>query len=278
MKKIIFTSFLFLLHLHSNAQFNFSVGKTFYALKAPGFQTFFRTYDSAFVADIKTPFKSDFPTATGWSIKGGYVINKHDDGGVGFFYNSVTGVNVLKTKNEAVFLNDESRKTELHILDWNTDVALGVGGDNFHIAIIGSFLGHFNKLFCSYVYHDGSESFGPEKTLNGIFTANRLMAGYGAEVGVGIKYVQLVFKMQKIYKPFNKDGSTYLSFYSDLAGYKADAGSNGASSYPTEFIPANYGQFLADQLTSEINNNIIYISDRGWQYGLSLMFIIPGKD
>ncbi len=277
MKKIISILLLIAFNFESNAQVNFSIGKTFYPLTAPGFQTFFTTYNNELAADIKTPFKYEFPTATGWSIKGGYLLNKHDDG-AGFYYNTTTGVNILKTKNEAVFTNGESRKTVLHMNEWITDVSLGVGGENFHFAINGTIQLRFNKLFCSYVYHDGSESFGPEKNLNGIFSANRLMGGFGAEAGFGIKYLQVVFKAAKIYKPFEKDGSTYLSYYSDLAGYKADAGLTGNSSYPAEYMPADYHSFLTDQLTSESSNNFVYINDHGWQFGLSLMFIIPTND
>lgn len=277
MKKIIFSAFFFLLFLNVEAQINFSIGKTFYPLSAPGFQTFFSSYNAELASNIVTPFKTDFPSATGWSMKGGFLINPHETG-AGFYYNTTSGMNILKTKNEVVFTNGESRKTELHINEWNTDVSIGAGGDNFHIAINGSILLRFNKLFSSFVYHDGSESFGPEKNLNGIFSANRLMGGFGAEAGFGIKYLQIVFKAARIYKPFEKDGSTYLGYYSDLAGYKVDAGLTGNSSYPAEYMPADYHQFLTDQLTSESNNNFVYINDYGWQFGLSLMFIISTKD
>ena len=194
------------------------------------------------------------------------------------YYNSTTGVNRFKTSNEVEFLNGEKRKIELRVRDWSTDVSLGVGGDNFHIALNGSILLRDNKLFSSYIFKDGSESFGTEHNLNGVFSASRLCAGYGAEVGFGIKYLQLVFRVSKIYKPFEKDGSTYLNYYSDLSEYKSNAGLNGNSSYPAEYMPADYNQFLADQLTSESNNNFVYINDRGWQFGLSLMFLIPTND
>ncbi len=276
MKKIISLILLVSICFELNAQVNFSIGKTIYPLHAPGFATFFNSYNAELASSIKTPFKADFPSANGWSIKGGYLIMRDDD--AGFYYNTTSGVNLLRTKNEAFFANGESRKTVLHMNEWITDVSLGVGGNNFHIAVNGTIQLRFNKVFCSYVYHDGTESFGPEKNLNGIFSANRLMGGYGGEVGFGIKYVQVVFKAAKIYKPFNKDGSTYLNYYSDLAGYKADAALLVNSSWPTEYLPADYHQFVADQLTSESNNNLIYINDYGWQFGLSLMFIIPKKD
>lgn len=258
------------------AQVNFSIGKSFYPLTAPGFETFFQTYNASFT-DLKTPFKSEFPTAGGWSWRVGYLLGQNDDG-AGLFYNSTTGVNRFKTSNEVEFNNGEKRKLELLIRDWATDVSLGVGSNNFHIAINGTVLLHDNKLFCSYIFQDGSESFGIEHNLNGIFSASRLTCGYGAEVGVGVKNLQLVFRISKIYKPLQEDGSTYLDYYSDLTEFKTNASLAGNSSYPTEYMPADYTQFLSNQLNSETNNNFVYINDRGWQFGLSLLFLIPTND
>lgn len=276
MKKILTILLLSVFCFEAKAQFNFSIGKSVYPLQAPGFDTFFVSYNSAFT-DLKIPFKSSFPSAGGYSWRLGYLIGKHD-GDVGVFYNTTTGVNRFKTINEVEFRNGEKRKLELRIRDWSTDVSLGVGGDNFHIALNGSILLHDNKLFCSYIFSDGSESFGIEHNLNGIFQASRLTCGYGAEIGFGVKYLQLVFRASKIYKPTEKDGSTYLNYYSDLTQFKTNASLNGNSSYPTEYMPADYNQFLADQLTSETINNFVYINDRGWQFGLSLMFLIPTND
>lgn len=273
MKKITIFILFLAFNFTSKAQINFSIGKSVYPFTAPGFQTFFQTYNASFT-DLKTPFKPDFPTAGGWSWRAGYLIGNHDDG-AGVYYNSTTGVNSFKTSNEVEFNNGEKRRLVLQIRDWATDVSLGVGSDNFHIALNGTMVLHSNKLFCSYIFSDGSESFGIEHNLNGIFSASRLTGGYGAEVGLGVKYLQLVFRISKIYKPFQKDGSTYLNYYSDLNEFKLNASLNGNSTYPAEYMPADYTQFLADQLTSETNNNFVYINDRGWQFGLSLMFLIP---
>lgn len=273
MKKFNLLIILFSVLLNTtNAQINLSFGETLYSLKAPGFQTFFQTYNEENATGLQTPFKSDFPTAKGWSLRGGYIIRNHDND-AGVYYNTSIGVNHLNTKNEAIFKNNEKRKTDFQIRELATDVSLGVGGDNFHVAINGTFLARYNKLLCSYEFSDGSQSFGLDHFINGVYTASRLSAGFGAEVGFGIKYVQVVFKAAKVYKPFLKDGSIYLNYYEDLAMLKQSY--NGASSYPAEYLPADYHQFVADQLTSESNNNFVYINDRGWQFGLSLMFLIP---
>lgn len=273
MNKISLSLFILFICTDASAQINISVGKSFYPITSPGFETFFRTYNVA-IPTLATPFASEFDAAKGWSIRGGYLINRHDDG-VGFYYNSTTGVSRVTTNNIAEFPNGEKRKLELRVRDWNTDVSLGVGGNNFHIAVNGSVALHDNKLLCSYIFSNGDESFGLDHYINGIFSASRLTGGYGGEVGIGIKYLQVVFKAHKVYKPFQKDGSTYLDYYDDLVTFKEYTGLT--ASYPTQYFPADYNVFVADQLTSESSNNIVYINDRGWQYTLSLMFIIPSN-
>ena len=83
MKKITFDFLLLFRCLHSVAQLNFCAGKIIYPVNAPGFQTFFQTYNSELTTAIKTPFKPDFPSANGFSVMTGYLLNRHD-GAVGF--------------------------------------------------------------------------------------------------------------------------------------------------------------------------------------------------
>ena len=144
----IFFVFFFALFLssHAQAQFNIQAGYTVYPLKAPGFNTFFTTYNDYYGATGKTPFKTSFPSAKGWTWKIGFKLPKDDDK-VSFYYNSSTGVNHLVTHNTFEFQNGEKRKITLKCRDWTTDVALGAGSKVFYAAIVGSFTGRFNKLY-----------------------------------------------------------------------------------------------------------------------------------
>ncbi len=276
MKKILLLFFFsLLLQFRANAQFNIQAGYTFYPLKAPGFQTFFNSYNAYNSYQEKTPFKSDFPTASGWQWRVGYKLPKDEDE-VHFYYNSSTGVNHLVTHNNYEFINGEKRKLTLKCRDWTTDVALGVEGKFLYAAVVGSVVLKDNKLYSSYVFSDGTESFGLEHYLNGIFDAFRLTGGYGVEVGVGIKDVKVVGKMHRVYKPFYKDGSTYLNYYDDLADFKTfDALSN---NYPTQYFPADYKYYSDHQFESETANNFVYINDYGWEYTIAIQVMLRFKN
>lgn len=265
-KKILLLVLVLFSVQNTFAQFNLQLGYTIYPLKAPGFQTFFYTYNQANASGVSTPFKADFPTASGWTWKIGYKIPK-EEGGVSFYYNSSSGVNHLVTHNEFVFQNGEKRKIALKCRDWTTDVALGAGGKVFYAAAVGSVTLRFNKLYSSYVFADGTESFGLEHGLNGVYDASRIMAGYGLEAGVGTGIVKVVGKIHKIYKPFLKDGSTYLNYYNDLVQYKS--GYN-----PTPYFPADMAVFNKDPLASSELNNFVYINDYGWEMTIALQIML----
>lgn len=263
-----------LLHsLSSQAQVNVQAGYGLYNLKAPGFQTFFNTYNAYFAQDIKTPFKEDFSAASGFWWRAGYCFSNDDPG---FYFNAVTGVSNFNTKNSVTFKNEDKREVKLHVSDWSTDLILGFGSNKFHVAPIGSFYMRSNRAYNGYIYADGTKSYGTEKYLNGIFSASRLSTSFGAEVGFGIKQANVILRATKIYKPFEKDGSTYLDYYKDLVDFK-DFNPN-ADHSPTEYFPADVAVFQNDQLASESANNIVYINDRGWQISIGVQINLNFKN
>lgn len=259
--------------ISAQAQVNVQAGYGLYNLKAPGFQTFFNTYNSYFAADIKTPFKEDFGAASGFWWRTGYCFSDDDPG---FYFNAVTGISKFNTKNAVTLKNDDQREVKLHVSDWSTDLILGFGSNKFHIAPVGSFYLRNNRAYNGYIYADGTKSYGTEKYLNGIFSASRLSTSFGAEAGFGIKQVNVIVKATKIYKPFGKDGSTYLDYYKDLVDFKDF---NVAYAHnPTEYFPADVEFFQNDQLASEAANNIVYINDRGWQISIGVQINLNFKN
>ncbi len=277
MKKIVSLSLFLLVTVNAVAQFNIQAGYTYYPLKAPGFNTFFDTYNTYFSNLLQTPFKPSFPAATGWQWKVGFKLPKHDKK-TGFYYNSATGVNHLVTHNSAVFKNGEERKLTLKCRDWTTDVALGAGGKVFYAAVTGSIVLRNNKLYCGYIYNDGTESFGTERNLNGIYGAFRIMGGYGFEVGAGTRLIKVVGKIHKIYKPLLKNGSTYLEYYKDLSQFKGGLNNPTAGSWPAEYFPADVSFFTQNQMDSEAQNNFVYINDYGWEYTIAIQLMLDFKD
>jgi len=268
--KILLLFFMTSVTTEVTAQANIQAGYTVYTLKAPGFDTFFKTYNEYFSKTLKTPFKTSFPSASGWTWKVGYKLPYSDDGGL--YYNSSTGVNRLVTNNEVEFTNSEKRKIRLLCRDWTTDVALGAGGKFVYVAATGSVTLRFNKLYSSYVFTNGTESFGAEHNMNGVFGAQRIMGGYGLEIGAGTELIKVVGKIHKIYKPFEKDGSTYLNYYLDLTPYKGGGGL--ANSWPTEYFPADVKYFTDNQMDSESNNNFVYINDYGWEFSIAIQVML----
>ncbi len=247
------------------SQVNIQAGYGIYNLKAPGFQTFFSTYNSYFASDLSKPFKEDFDAASGLWWRAGYCIRPE---GGGFYGNFVTGVSKFKTINTTTFKNNDQREVTLRVSDWSTDIILGVGSENFHLAPIGSFYLRSNQAYNGYIYNDGTKSYSTEKYLNGIFSASRLSMAYGAEVGFGVKQVNIIVRAVRSYKPTQKDGSTYLDYYKDLVDYKSFNASS--ANNPTEYFPADVAYFYQNQLQSEAENNIVYINDRGWQFSIGL--------
>jgi hypothetical protein len=253
------------LTLHTKAQVNVQAGYGMYNLKAPGFQIFFNTYNNYFAADIKTPFKDDFSPAFGFWWRAGYCFSNNDPG---FYLNAITGVSKFNTKNTVTLSNDDQREVKLSVSDWSTDLILGFGSNTFHVAPVGSFYLRNNRAYNGFIYTDGTKSYGTEKILNGIFSASRFSTSFGAEVGFGIKQLNLICRATKINKPFEKDGSTYLDYYKDFVDFKDF--NPVAAHNPTEYFPADVEFFQNDQLASESANNMVYINDRGWQISIGV--------
>src|SRR5262245_43729263 len=99
MKKFLLLTFLSTgLYLQGQGQFNISAGYTNYSMKAPGFNTFFTTYNTVQAAAAKTAFKNNFPSPSGWSARLGFKLPRPDEG-VSVYYNTSTGINKLQTSN-----------------------------------------------------------------------------------------------------------------------------------------------------------------------------------
>ncbi len=252
----------------SQAQISLQTGYGIYKFKSSGFEKFFDSYNSMNASNASELFKEDFSNATGFGWRIGYVYAKEE---FGLYMNAATGSSTYRTSNTFTFINNSKRELALKVNDWSTDLSIGIGNTYFHIAPVVGFYLRSNTAYMGYIYTDGTKSYGLEKLMNGIFTATRFSGAYGAEVGAGMKYVNIIFKAVRSYKPFGYDGSPERQdYYKDLTDYK-NYNPNGAGS-PSSYIPENIPFFLTDQLASESANNFVHLNDHGWHYSIGLQF------
>lgn len=230
------------------------VGYTFQGFKSESFSNFIKTYNEINSATLKEGFGEKFKPLHGWGWNLTYYISD------GFDFRGNTGVSYLKSVNKAEYLNGDIRKLGFSFHDWTVDCGLGGGGEGFFINFNFGMNLRMSKLYASYVFANGFESFASDHKLNGVYTAWRLTGLLGGTIGIPFsENVQLVFRADYVF-PANGD-DTYKASYSDLTEFKE---SNDM------FFPQDLYQYVNDPF--DLFNNA-YNDVSGIRYTLALQFV-----
>lgn len=229
---------------------------------SPSFESFFNSYNAVNTSTLSTPFPSSWPSAKGWENIYGLAMRKSD--GFGAAFDLYTGYTAVTAKTMATFANGETRNLKLHHSDWPTGVGVGAGNNKFFAEVTGGATIRFSTLYSSYTFLDGTESYGTDHKLNGIYSSLRAMGTYGFMAGFNpTRNLAIVFRGTKILNPTAKPGSPYLEGYSDINEWKNDNSEN-------------FPQDMVDYLNNPDNLfNNAYIDMHGWQLSLTACFALP---
>ena len=226
------------------------------------FENFFGSYNSLNASSLSVPFDATWPAAHGIENYYGLAVRKNE--GFGGACDLLTGWTGTTAKSTATYKNGETRNLKLHMSDWTSLIGVGAGSNKFFVEVTGGADIRFSTLYSSYTFLDGTESYGTDHKLNGIYSSLRAMGVYGFMTGIHpIDNVAIVFKGTKILNPTSDPSSGYLSSYDDLNEWKNDN---------SEYFP----QDMVDYVNNPDNYfNNAYIDMHGWQLSLSVCFALP---
>ena len=263
MKKIFYIATICFATQIANAQYLYtSLGFLKATNASTSFESFFNSYNSINSGSLSTPFPASWPAAHGMENYYGMGVRKGE--GFGMCCDLITGFTGSSMKTKAIFKNNESRNLKVKFGDWTSLVGVGVGSNKFFAEVTGGASIRFSTLYSSFTYSDGTESFGSDFKLNGIYSSLRAMGVYGFMAGVyPIQNVGVQFKATKVLTPTNDPSSGYLQSYDDLTEWKNDN---------SEYFP----QDMVDYMNNPDNLfNNAYIDMHGWQMSMSLCFALP---
>lgn len=203
---------------------------TLHTPKSPSFTNFFNTYNQVNSNIIKEPFDEGFGAFGGFGWHLSWAVN---NGGLDFRANS--GVSYLTARNKVVLVNNDERRLRLSSHDWTVDMGLGGGNENFFFNFNVGMNLRMSNLYSSYVFSDGTVSFGMDHSMNGIYNAWRLTGLLGATVGFGAENLNLYFKMDWV--PPTQDDDTYKASYTDLQDFK----SGNSTYFPQDMVRYSSG-------------------------------------
>lgn len=198
------------------------------ALSAPSadFQSFMSTYNTALSYQMKNPFPPKMKLFSGYQLGATAMIGKK----VVYYFSSVTW-DESRGRYQADFVNNDSRRLDFHYTDVKADVGLGFKIGPVRLSFFAGMLSRFASIKASYLYANGLQSFGPERSLNGIYTTVRAVGYWGGELAAKIHgKFDLYFRLDKTI------GSGINSTYDDLSMYR---GINGISSLPVDYSQIN---------------------------------------
>lgn len=234
------------------------LGYTAHMGKSSSTQTFFQSYNELNSDKISEGFRLQYGNMHGWGFNGFFAVN---DGG--FELRGNMGYCFLDAPaNEAIFTNGEIRRMSVRSKDLNIDLGIGGGTEYFFANVNVGMLVRAGFLYSSYQYQDGTESFGSELGLNGVYHSRRLTSLLGITIGGGSENLKVVFRGDYVLPATGE--LTYQSSYDDVKDYKRSR---------NWYIPADmekYSSFEIDVF------NKVYNDFGGIRLSLALQIALHG--
>lgn len=173
-----------------------------------------------------------------------------------------------KDKNEAVFSNGAEQHMEVRCSKNQVNATFGVALKESKLWLEAYTSTNITKVLIQYttVYPNGSESYGSEYKLNGLYRGNLTTQELGLQVSY--KYKKYVFYTRAMIPlVITGPGDTERNFIDENNGHER----------PTDF-PSNYDYYLDNPSAYVSENGQLKSSDfKGISYGFGILYLI-GKD
>jgi hypothetical protein len=256
MRNFIIILVLSCFSLHLKAQrFSFDVtgGYTNSDVKWETFEKFRTSYNSALTpVSMLQPFKS-----TGYNFGAQWRV--------GALFLGLQYDRALATSSAAFHFNEE-RKFYFGTSLLSTEIGLIIHSKHFYIGPVAGMSYGTNRISTAYTYRDGTESYGSDKTLNGIYKANVAKGTHGLKAGVtlmknfGIYFSGMYLHKKGIFEDLLDDQNT-------------DKNLGGVNNL--DIIPQDYNSHLAG--TFSINEGYVLNDNSGWRYTMGLKYTLSHK-
>lgn len=238
------------------AQFGVWGSYTMASVKYGSFDQFRASYNKVNGSTMKKDMP-DFGLSSGFSL--GINVRVHA------FYAELSE-DMLRGKTFAEFTNGEQREFELRQSLTSGGFGLGYGWSSFYIYVIGGLSAGDILVNSSFIYNDGTQSFGMEKTLNGHSHGFSLGGYYGVTSCIPIvKHVKVMLRAAHF--GFSKYDSKYA--LSDLNSGRSLTVYSGP--YP-DGIPTDYEAYLAQGFSYD--GGYVGTDMKNWRFfaGLQIEF------
>lgn len=165
-------------------------------------------------------------------------------------------IHTMKGSTIGEFISGEKREFEIRNKQISGGFGLGYGWEKFYIYAVGGLTAGDILISSSYFYHDGTQSFGSEKILNGNYFGFNLGGYYGISTCIPItKNIKIMLRINKCgYSKFDAKFSLTDIFGSSqtaLAGtphpdglpvdYAAYLSESGGYTYKGEYVGTDLG-------------------------------------
>jgi hypothetical protein len=237
----------------ANAQLGVWASYTMASVKYGSFDQFVASYNK-----VNGPgMKDEMP---GFGMSSGFSAGMNVR--ARFFYADLSE-DVLNGKTFAEFTNGEKREFDLHEYLTSCGMGFGYGSKNFYLYIIGGLAAGDVQLNSSFIYNDGTRSYGLEKTLNSKNHGIALGGYYGITSCIPvIRHVKVMLRASHFgFSPYDsKYGLDDLNSGRSLNVYSGP--------YP-DGIPTDYESYLSQGYSYE--GSYVGTDIRNWRFFIGLV-------
>jgi hypothetical protein len=244
-------------------------------LKWPSMERFIDSYNACLADQLREPVPYlQLGPGYLWGVEGQYGALQ-----LGYTHSDASAAST------AHLLNGEQRLFELnsHFNEFYMTIAYPSNG--FDIGFICGTAIHRGELLSSFIYKDGTESFGEDKALNGVYDlGSHAGITMGPRIDLGFKWVKLSFRFE--YQGVFGKKSLQTQGVGD--GYQDFFMSNVGTSNPGVFNDGTTHIYLPEDWNDQNNYNAYYLGTRpgvkfgyaGWRFTLLARFapIYKSKD
>lgn len=254
--KIYFLLALLLSTIALEAQIGIWGGLTRAKINYGSFDTFRASYNKVCASTLKEEMPG-FNISPGYSF--GIVARKK------VFHGEIS-TDFLSAKTYAEFKNAEKREFQLKQNILTGGFGLGYGWDIFYIYAIGGFEIGDILLKSSYIYNDGTQSYGQEKPLNGHSNGFFLGGYYGLTTCIPIvKYAKILLRIS--HSGYSKTDAKFgLSDIMGSSGFTVDG-----IPHPNG-IPTDYEAYISPEGGYGYSGKYVGSDVEGWRLFVCLHF------